>query len=98
MSVTSNSLFDLPHLASTDEYLVVLVNPGCFDRLIRKDDLLDEGVAAVFGLAGAEAQLLSLSFHTERFTPSQVAAWLTERRFTPPADVPNLCRTSPPLN
>jgi hypothetical protein len=72
-------------VVSTGEYHVVLVNAGPFDRLLRKDDLLDEGVAAVFGLAGAEAELLGLCFHAGKFTPAQVAAWLAERRLTPPA-------------
>jgi hypothetical protein len=88
MTVTANSHFELPPLASTDEYLVVLVNAGRFERLLRKDDLLDDGVAAVFGLDGKEAQLLSLSFHAGKFTPTQVAAWLAERKIIPPAYVP----------
>ena len=90
MVATNNARFDLSPVVSTDEYLVVLVNTGRFDRLLRKDDLLDEGVAAVFGLTGAEAELLGLCFHAGRFTPIQVAAWLAERRFPPPADAPAL--------
>jgi hypothetical protein len=97
MAVTGSSPVDLPPLAATDEYVVVLVNPGLFDRLLRKDDLLDEGVSAVFGLAGAQAELLSLSFHPAKFTPSQVAAWLSERRVTSPADVPKRGRIPPRL-
>jgi hypothetical protein len=58
-------------------------------RLLQKDDLLDEGVAAVFGLAGEQAAFLSLSFQAEKFTPAQVSAWLAERRFMPPVDGPN---------
>ncbi len=83
MSVTSTAHFDfLPH-APTDEYHVVLKSNSPFDRLLRKDDLLDEGVAAVFGLAGEQAELLSLSFQAGEFTPAQIASWLTERRFMP---------------
>ncbi|SRR5581483_1658194 len=88
MAVTSSATFDLPPNASTGEYFVALVNASRFDRLLRKDDFLDEGVAAVFGLAGEEAQLLGLSFQPSKFTPAQVAAWLAERRFTPPIDIP----------
>ena len=94
MAVASNSPFDLPPIAATDEYLVVLRNARRFDRLLRKDDFLDEGVAALFGLAGQEAELLSLSFHAGKFTPTQVAVWLAERRFTPPADDPIMERSS----
>src|SRR5579875_582569 len=84
MSVTSSARFDLPPRAPTDEYHVVLKSNSRFDRLLRKDDFLDEGVAAVFGLAGEQAELLSLSFQAEKFTPAQIASWLAERRFTLP--------------
>lgn len=87
MAVTSSTPFDIPPHASTDEYLVVLMSARRFDQLLRKDDFLDEGVAAVFGLAGEQAELLSLSFHAGKFSPGQVASWLAERRFTPPVDV-----------
>ena len=87
MAITSSSPFDLPLFTSTNEYLVVLVNARRFDRLLRKDDFLDEGVAAVFALVGTEAELLGLSFHAGKFTLAQVAAWLAERRLTPAADV-----------
>jgi hypothetical protein len=87
MSVTNSSPFDFLPPASTDEYFVILMNARRFDRLLRKDDFLDEGVAAVFGLTGAEAELLSLAFHAEKFTPAQVTAWLTERRFPAPVVV-----------
>jgi hypothetical protein len=88
MTVTSSPHIDVPSHVSTNEYLFVLRNATRFDRLVRKDDLLDEGVAALFGLAGDEAELLSLSFQAEKFTPAQVAAWLAERRFTLPVAVP----------
>ena len=97
MDVTRSAPFNLPPLDSADEYIVVLVNARRFDRLLRKDDFLDEGVSAIFGLAGAEAELLSLSFQAGKFTPSQVAAWLAERRFTSPVDVSIVRRSSPPL-
>jgi hypothetical protein len=88
MALTIGPHFDVLSHISTDEYLVVLLNAGRFDHLLRKDDFLDEGVAAVFGLAGEEAELLSLSFQADRYTPAQVASWLAERRFTLPVDVP----------
>jgi hypothetical protein len=88
VAVTSIPHFNLPSHVSTDEYHVVLLNARRFDRLLRKDDLLDEGIAAVFGLAGDEAELLSLSFQAEKFTPAQVVAWLAERRFTPTVGAP----------
>ncbi len=93
MAVTSSVYFDLPPHVSADEYLVVLLNARRFDRLLRKDDFLDEGVAAAFGLDGEKAQLLSLFFHAEKFTPVQVTAWLTERRITPPDNIPILRRS-----
>jgi hypothetical protein len=46
--------------------------------------------STIHDLAGGEAELVSLSFPADRFTPSQVATWLAERRFTPLADVPIL--------
>lgn len=44
-------------LAPDAEHVALLGNPDGFYQLLRKDDLLDEGVAAVFRLAGAEAEL-----------------------------------------
>jgi hypothetical protein len=96
MVVTSGPNFDVPFHVSMNEYLVVLLNAGQFDRLLRKDDLLDDGVAAVFGLAGDEAELLSLSFQAEKFTPAQITAWLAERRFTSPVDLAIRRRSSLP--
>lgn len=83
MSVTSSAHFYLLPHAPTEEYHVVLKSNNQFDRLLRKDDFLDEGVAAVFGLAGEQAELVSLSFQAGKFTPDKVATWLAERRFTP---------------
>lgn len=94
MPVTSSARFDRPAHAPTEEYHVVLKSNSQFDRLLRKDDFLDEGVAAVFGLVGEQAELLSLSFQAEKFTPDQVTSWLAERRFAPPVDGPNRKRSS----
>jgi hypothetical protein len=55
------------------------MNATRFDRLLRQDDFLDEGVAAVFGLAGEQAQLLSIALQAGKFTPAQGEAWLAER-------------------
>ncbi len=96
MPVTTTTPFDLPPHTSTDEYLVVVLNARRFDLLLHKDDFLDEGVAAVFGLSGAEAELLSLSFHPDKFTPAQVAVWLAQCRFTPPVHVSISRRSSCP--
>jgi len=76
------------HHVAVEEHVAVLENPGRFDLLRRKDDLLDEGVAAVFGLADAEAELLALCFHVRKFTPAEVATWLAERGFVPLLCVP----------
>jgi hypothetical protein len=57
-----------------------LRQPGRYDGLRRKGGLLDEGVAAVFGLRGGEAELLAVLFGAERFTPAQARHWLRERR------------------
>ncbi len=90
-------LNQLGPLVAADEYLVVLVIVCRFDRLLRKNDLLDEGVAAVFGLAHGMAELLCLCFHSGKFTPDNAKAWLAERRFTPPADAPIMRRSPLPL-
>jgi hypothetical protein len=78
-----NSLAQFVHHVAVEEHVAVLENPGRFNRLRRKDDLLDEGVAAVFGLAGPKAELLALCFHVRKFTPAEVAKWLAERGFVP---------------
>jgi hypothetical protein len=79
----------LTQLGLDGEHVALLELPGGFDRLRRRDDLLDEGVAAVFGLAGGEAELRGLCFHAEKFTPAEAATWLAERGFVPLLLVPN---------
>ena len=76
-------------LGPDEEHVALLANPGKFDLLRRKGDLLDEGVAAVFGLAGGKAELLGLCFHAGKFTPAEAAKWLAGRGFTPLIIVPN---------
>jgi len=79
----------LSDLGSGEEHVVPLVDLRKFGRLLRWDDLLDEGVAAVFGLASGKAELLALSFHAGKFTPAKAATWLAERGFEPLLFVPN---------
>jgi hypothetical protein len=50
----------LAHLGSGDENGAQLADLRRFGLLRRWDDLLDEGVAAVFGVAGGEAELVGL--------------------------------------
>jgi hypothetical protein len=79
----------LAHLGSEEEHVALLGNPGRFDLLRRKDDLLDDGVAAVFRLANGEAELLRLCFHAGTFTPAEAMTWLAERGLKPLLFVPN---------
>ena len=72
---------DLVRHVTAEEHVALLENPGKFDLLRRKDDLLDEGVAAVFGLASAKAELLALCFQVRKFTPAEAVKWLAERGF-----------------
>jgi hypothetical protein len=78
----------LSDLYSGEEHVALLVIPRKFGLLRRWDDLLDESVAAVFGLASAEAELLALSFHAGKFSPDRAATWLAERGFKPMLFVP----------
>jgi hypothetical protein len=82
-------------LGPDEEHVALLANLGKFDLLRRKGDLLDEGVAAVFGLVDGVAELLGLCFHAEKFTPAEAAKWLAERGFTPLVIVPNSVRDRP---
>src|SRR5271166_1306301 len=72
----------LAHLVSDDEHVAVLEgSPDKFNLLRRKDDLFDDGVAAIFGMLGEEAELLGFCFHAESFTGVGAMKWLAERRF-----------------
>ena len=71
------------------EHVALLGNPDRFDLLRRKDNLLDNGVAAVFRLAGGEAELLGLCFHAGTFTPAKAMTWLAQRGLKPLLFVPN---------
>jgi len=79
----------LAQLGSGEEHIARLVDLRRFGLLRRWDDLLDEGVAAIFGIIGAEAELVSLCFHAGKFTPAESATWLGERGFKPLLFVPN---------
>jgi hypothetical protein len=79
---------NVSHLGSGEEHIALLVNLHSFGLLRRWDHLLDESVAAVFGLASREAELLALSFHADKFSPDSAATWLAERGFKPMFFVP----------
>jgi hypothetical protein len=72
-----------------EEHVALLVDLRRFGLLRRWDDLLDEGVAAVFGLASGEAELQALSFHAGKFTPVKAETWLAKRGLKPRLFVPN---------
>jgi hypothetical protein len=72
----------LLHRLPDDEHFALLHSARGFDRFVRKGDLLDEGVAAIFGLVGAEAELVGLCFDSRRFTPNEAATWLADWSFT----------------
>jgi hypothetical protein len=71
----------LAHLGSGEDHVARLVDLRRFGLLRRWDDLLDEGVAAVFGITGGEAELVGLCFHAGKFSPAEAATWLAGRGF-----------------
>ena len=79
----------LAHLDSGEEHVARLVDLRRFGLLRRWDDLLAEGVAALFGITGGEAELVGLCFHAGKFTPDESATWLAGRGFNPLLFVPN---------
>ncbi len=82
---------------SGEEHVARLVDLRRFGLLQRWDDLLDEGVAAVFCITDGEAELVGLCFHAGTFTPAEAATWLAGRGFKPLLFVPNAGETPPPL-
>jgi hypothetical protein len=80
------------HLGPGEEHVARLAGLRRFGLLRRWDDLLDEGMAALFGLAGGEAELPALSFHGGKFTPAEAVTWLAGRGLTPLLFVPNAGR------
>jgi hypothetical protein len=79
----------LAHVRSRDEHVALLVDLRGFGLLRRWDDLFDEGVAAVFGITGGEAELVGLCCHAGKFSPAEAAAWLAGRGFRPLLFVPS---------
>lgn len=61
----------------------MLKEGGKYGLLRRKDDLLDEGVSAVFGFHLGEAELQAICFDAGRFTAGQAREWLQTREFQP---------------
>jgi len=81
---SSRTILDhLADLGTNEEHVALLANLDEFDLLQRKGDYLEEGVAAVFGLVGAEVELLALCFHVREFSPAQAAQWLAGRGIAP---------------
>lgn len=77
-------------LSSNAEHVALLVDSAAtFELLRRWDDLFDDGVAAIFGIEGSEAELLAFAFHGSKFSPGAAAHWLVERGFKPLAFRPN---------
>ena len=73
----------LSDLGAGEEHFALLADLRRFGLLRRWDDLLDEGVAAVFGMTGGEAELAGLCFHAGKFTPASTVRWLGERGYKP---------------
>jgi hypothetical protein len=86
---TLSVLVHLALLGPDEEHVALLVESRRFGLLRRWDDLLDEGVAGLFGLARGEAELLALTFHAGKFTPARAATWLAGRGFKPLLFLPN---------
>jgi hypothetical protein len=76
-AVPIHLLHRLPH----EEHFALLKSTGRFDQFLRKGDLLDDGVAAVFGIVGSKAELLGLCFDSRSFTPTEAVTWLAEWGF-----------------
>jgi hypothetical protein len=72
-----------------EEHVALLAVPARSNPLRRKDDLLDDGVAAIFGLASGEANLVGLCFDAGQFTPAKAVGWLAGRGFMPLLFVPD---------
>jgi hypothetical protein len=72
-----------------EEHVALLAMPARSNPLRRKDDLLDDGVAAIFRLASGEADLVCLCFDAGQFTPAKAAGWLAGRGFMPLLFIPD---------
>jgi len=62
------------------EHAAILRTPEQYESLRRKDDFLADGVAAIFGVTGREAELQALFFQADKFTMKQAEQWLRDRR------------------
>jgi hypothetical protein len=74
-------LIPLSQSVTDGEHVALLADPGRFRRLRRSDDLFDDGVAALFGLTGGEAELVGFAFDAGTFSPAEATHWLRERGF-----------------
>ncbi len=88
----------LAPVLSAEEHLALLADVGPFNRLVRKDDLLDDGVAAIFGLMDSTVVLLALCFHCRKFTLPETTIWLAERGFRPSATLVRCAGCDAPLS
>jgi hypothetical protein len=95
------------HLVSDNEHVALLESSAApFKQLQRKDELFDDGVAAIFGIVDDQAELLGFSFQGESITSAEAMKWLAERRFPIQLFVSNSGETSggggatrrPPVN
>ncbi len=82
------SIMGFCDLGSGEEHVALLVDLQKCGLFRRWDDHLDEGVAAIFGLASGKAELLALCFHAGKLTSARSATWLVQRRFKPLRFVP----------
>jgi hypothetical protein len=82
----------LSNLGCVEEHVALLVGQCAFALLFRWNDLLDSGVAAVFGVTNGEADLLAISFHAGQFTSARATTWLAERHFRPLFFIPSSSR------
>jgi hypothetical protein len=77
-------------LVAKEEHIALLTKPGAFQRFGRRDDLLDGGVAALFGLVGAEAELLGLCFQAGKFISAEAVEWLARHCLWPLLFIPHM--------
>ncbi len=69
-------MLDHPRGHEPADHTAVLSEPAEDDVLRRKDDLLDDGVDAVFAVRAGEADLHALCFDAEHFTVEEAREWL----------------------
>jgi len=74
---------DSRRLIDSDEHVAILERLPRGAALARKDDLLADEVAAIFGLDSGRAELLALCFRARSFDAGRAEAWLRERGFRP---------------